>query len=49
MEQRREKWTINSTLGDVLNQLSVMSSNFIAYYSGKTIEDFNKFYLRSIN
>ncbi|HHU52512.1 MAG TPA: hypothetical protein GXZ43_00315 [Clostridiaceae bacterium] len=49
MEQRREKWTINSTLGDVLESvIGYELLTFIAYYSGKTIEDFNKFYLRSI-
>lgn len=49
MNQNNEKWTINSTLGDVLESIiGYELLAFIAYYSGKTVEDFNKFYLRSI-
>ena len=49
MEQNKEKWTINSTLGDVLESIiGYELLSFIAYYAGKTVEDFNKFYLRSI-
>ncbi|MGI6579837.1 MAG: alpha-amylase family glycosyl hydrolase [Saccharofermentanales bacterium] len=49
MKQNNEKWTLNSTLGDVLDSIiGYELLAFIAYYSGKSVEDFNKFYLRSI-
>lgn len=44
-----KKWTDFNTLDDVLNsKLGFELLSFVTYYSGKSINDLNKFYLRTL-
>ncbi|MDI9489871.1 MAG: hypothetical protein GX145_02435 [Clostridiaceae bacterium] len=49
MNQIKNRWSLDSTIGEVLNtKMGYEFLSFIAHYSGKSAEDFNKFYLRGL-